>query len=358
MAAHDQPSRRHFLQSSIGFAATASTLASLHAAEPQAPASERIRVGCVGVQGRANFLTQAFAKRGDVEMVAVCDLDQSNLAKGLEAISKITGKTPAVAQDYRRLIDRNDIDVVVVGTPDHWHAIPTILACQSGKDVYVEKPDGHNIVEGQRMVAALKKHKRIVQLGTQSRSNPNFLKAMEYIREGHLGKCLVAKAWESAKQGSIGHPPDGEPPAGVDYDLWLGAAPKRPFNPKRFHGNWRWFFDYGTGDLGNDGVHRLDVARWALSTAGEALGEAPLGIPTKISALGGKWYFDDDQQFPDTMQVNYEFPGNPGKILTYEMRLWAPYHYFDETEGRSSSVIKVTSSLGTPAGGLMARATS
>ncbi|MFP6602484.1 MAG: hypothetical protein VB862_08145, partial [Pirellulaceae bacterium] len=216
------------------------------------------------------------------------------------------------------------------------HAIPTIMACQAGKDVYVEKPDGHNMLEGQRMVAAMRKHKRIVQMGTQARSGEHFLAAIDYIRTGALGKVLVAKARESTRQGAIGYPPDSAPPDGVNYDMWLGPAPKKPFNPRRFHGHWRWFFDYGSGDLGNDGVHRLDFARWALSAAVEAQGEAPLTVPTKISALGGKWYFDDMQQWPDTYQINYQYSGEPGKagkILTYEMRIWTPYNYYDEGEG-------------------------
>jgi predicted dehydrogenase len=183
------------------------------------------------------------------------------------------------------------------------------------------------------MVAAQRKHKRVVQMGTQSRSGAHFLSAIDYIRQGSLGTCLVAKAWETTKQGPIGRPADSEPPEGVDYDFWLGAAPKRPFNIRRFHGNWRWFFDYGTGDLGNDGVHRLDYARWALSTAVEAQGGQPLGMPLKITATGGKWYFDDMQEWPDTLQVTYEFPGTPGRILTYEMRIWSPYRMYGEGEG-------------------------
>ncbi|MGH9173230.1 MAG: Gfo/Idh/MocA family protein, partial [Vicinamibacterales bacterium] len=236
----------------------------------------------------------------------------------------------------------SEIDALVVGTPDHWHAIPTIAACLAGKDVYVEKPDGHNIVEGQRMVEALRKHNRIVQMGSQHRSTERLISALEFIRSGALGRCLVARAWESTKQGSIGFPKDGEPPAGVDYDRWLGPAPKRPFNPVRFHGNWRWFYDYGTGDLGNDGVHRLDMAIALLDAACQAQKDEPLGLPEAIVASGGKWYFNDMQEFPDTMQVNYEYgrsepgragPVRPGKILTYEMRIWAPYHFHEESEG-------------------------
>jgi predicted dehydrogenase len=326
--------RRTFLQTSAAglTAVTASALVS-QGPVAKANASERLQVGCVGVEGRAGFLLKAFAGLKEVDLVAVCDVDTRKLPKAVEGVQNITGKKPIAESDFRKLIDNPKIDVLVVGTPDHWHAIPTILACQAGKDVYVEKPDGHNIVEGERMVQALRKHKRIVQMGTQSRSGQHFLSAMEYIRSGKLGKCLVAKAWENARQGSIGRPADSDPPEGVDYDMWLGAAPKRPFNVRRFHGNWRWFFDYGTGDLGNDGVHRLDVARWALSTAVEAQGDAPLTFPSTVSALGGKWYFDDMQEWPDTLQVNYEYAGNPGRILTYEMRVWAPYHYLEQPEG-------------------------
>jgi predicted dehydrogenase len=208
--------------------------------------------------------------------------------------------------------------------------LPTIHACQTGKDVYVEKPDGHNILEGQTMVAAMKKHGRVVQLGTQARSGIFQAAAMKYIAAGNLGKVRFAKAWESAKQGSIGNPPDSEPPKGVDYDTWLGPAPKRAFNEKRFHGNWRWFFDYGTGDLGNDGVHRLDVARWALETAVAAEGKQLASVPKVVSAHGGKYYFDDAQVWPDTMMVTYDYGGH---LLTYEMRVWNRYPLHEESEG-------------------------
>jgi predicted dehydrogenase len=273
---------------------------------------------------------RAFAGLKEVEVVALCDLDTRRLPEAVEAVTKLQGRKPRTETDFRRLVDDPRIDALVVGTPDHWHAIPTIMACQAGKDVYVEKPDGHNIEESRRMVAAQRKHNRVVQLGTQSRTAERFHAAMEYIRSGKLGRCRFATAWENAKQGSIGRPPDEAPPEGVDYDFWLGPAPKRPFNPRRFHGNWRWFFDYGTGDLGNDGVHRLDVARWAMSVAAEAHGEPPLGLPTAVNASGGKFYFDDMQEWPDTLQVTYEYPG---KVLTYEMRLWAPYRYHGDKEG-------------------------
>lgn len=324
--------RREFLATSaVGVAGAASMWAA--ESSGKVAASERIRVGCVGAGGRALSLVNSFSRNRNCEVVVLADLDPGRLAQGAAAAEKNQGTKPQSVNDFRRLIDDQSLDAIVVGTPDHWHAIPTILACQAGKDVYVEKPDGHNIVEGQRMVAAMKKHGRIVQLGTQSRTTERMRTAIEFIRTGALGKCLVARAWESARQGNIGFPKDREPPPGIDYDMWLGAAPKRPFNPNRFHGRWRWFYDYGTGDLGNDGVHRLDLAAWALSAACEAQGESPLGLPNTVSTGGGKWYFDDMQEWPDTLQVNYEYHGQNSRLLTYEMRIWTPYGFLGESEG-------------------------
>lgn len=330
--------RRRFLsdvtRGTVGAAAAMTLSRSLSAAA--APPSERVRVGFVGVGGRAGALLDIFSAQDDVDVVSLAEIDQRRLPKAIQLVTERKGKAPTTTGDFRHIVDDDSIDALVVGTPDHWHAIPTIMACQAGKDVYVEKPDGHNIVEGQRMVEAMRRHDSVVQMGTQARSDPMILEAIEYVRAGHLGRVLVAKAWESTKQGSIGHPPDGNPPEGVDYDMWLGAAPERPFNPSRFHGNWRWFFDYGTGDVGNDGVHRLDYARWALGAAIEAEGGAALGLPTKVSTMGGKWYFDDMQQWPDTLQVSYEYPASengPGRILTYEMRVWVPYRYHGDGEG-------------------------
>ena len=324
-------SRRELLQHMAAGALLCSTTQAA-----QTPPSERVRVGIMGAGGRALSLIKSFAANPSVEVVAIADLDANRLPGGLHAAEQITGRMPQGKSDFRRLIDDPSIDALVVGTPDHWHAIPTILACQSGKDVYVEKPDGHNIVEGMRMVAAMRKHQRIVQMGSQHRSTVRLQSAIEFVRSGALGRCLVAKAWESSKQGAIGFPADSNPPPGVDYNMWQGPAPERPFNVNRFHGHWRWFYDYGTGDLGNDGVHRLDMALAVLNGACEAQGDPLVGLPSSVFANGGKWYFNDAQEFPDTMQVNYEFSSSsegPPKLLTYEMRVWTPYHYLGESEG-------------------------
>lgn len=321
--------RRTFLQA----AAAAATAAAMLPQPGRAAPSERVRVGVVGAGGRALSLNRTFASNPSAEIVAIADVDSRRLPKAVEEVHARQGSKPSTTGDFRELIDDKSIDAIVIGTPDHWHAIPTILACQAGKDVYVEKPDGHNIVEGQRMVAAMRKHGRIVQMGSQHRSTTRLQSALEYIRSGALGRCLVAKAWESTKQGSIGRPGDSEPPTGVDYDMWLGAAPQRPFNERRFHGHWRWFYDYGCGDLGNDGVHRLDMAFAALNAACEAQGDERCVLPRRISSVGGKRYFDDMQEFADTLQVTYEYAAERPKILTYEMRIWAPYQYLGESEG-------------------------
>ncbi|MBC8357061.1 MAG: Gfo/Idh/MocA family oxidoreductase [Planctomycetes bacterium] len=318
--------RRTFLQSSASATGCALTASAQEGRSP----NDRVTVCVMGVRGRGSSLLTTFASLPDVDVKYVCDLDENVLGARVEQTAAKTGRKPQAIADYRHALDDKSVDAIVAGTPDHWHALPTIHACQAGKDVYVEKPDGHNIIEGQTMVAGMKKHGRVVQLGTQARSGIFQASAMKYISEGNLGKVRFAKAWESSKQGSIGNPPDGEPPKGVDYNTWLGPAPKRAFNPKRFHGNWRWFFDYGTGDLGNDGVHRLDVARWALETAVAAEGKQLPTIPKVVSAHGGKYYFDDAQEWPDTMMVTYDYAGY---LLTYEMRVWNRYPLHEESEG-------------------------
>ena len=237
------------------------------------PASERVRLAVIGVNGRGNNLLRTFASKKEVEIASICDVDSRVLNRRVSETKQGGRHNPAGLGDFRKAIDDKSIDAIVLGTPDHWHAIPSIYACMAGKDVYTEKPDSHNILESCTMAAAARKHKRVVQMGTQARSGPHMKEANQYISSGALGKVRYATAWESMKQGNLGRPADGKAPAGVDYDMWIGPAPKRPFNRLRFHGNWRWFFDYGTGDVGNDGVHRIDYARWALQTGLEAVGE-------------------------------------------------------------------------------------
>ncbi len=326
------PNRREFLRLGSGVMAV-SGLAAMPARPARAGANDTITVAMMGLRGRARHLLEGFSACKDVKVKTLIDVDANQFDDALKLVESRQGHRPGVIHgDFRKVLDDKDIDALIVGTPDHWHAIPTIRACQAGKHVYVEKPDGHNIREGKLMVAAARKYNRVVQMGVQSRSGAHFAEAVDYLKTGAIGKSLYARAWESGKQGSIGKPKDAPVPAGVDYDTWLGPAPERPFNPVRFHTHWRWFLDYGTGDLGNDGVHRLDMARRGLEAALIGQGDQPLGMPTVASATGGKRYFDDAQEFPDTQFVTLDYPDRNATIL-YEMRVWAPYRLDDEPEG-------------------------
>jgi len=330
-----QISRRRFLEStlqngiaaSVGASAVTGLLAQETGARKKTKPSEKINVACIGVRGRGDGLLRTFAAQEDVNILYVCDIDSNVLASRSSAVENITKRKVQRVIDYRRILDDKNVDAVTIGTPDHWHALPAIHACQAGKDVYVEKPDGHNINEGKMMVAAAQKYKRMMQMGTQARSAPYMHEAKKFVAEGGVGKVLFGKAWESARQGAIPKVADSNPPKGVDYDRWLGPAPKRPFNRYRFHGNWRWFFDYGCGDLGNDGVHRLDYCRMVMGID---------QMPHTVSCSGGKLFFDDAQEWPDTMIAVYEFGGKPSRpkmIMTYEMRLWSKPKLHGVTEG-------------------------
>jgi predicted dehydrogenase len=218
---------------------------------------------------------------------------------------------PKFEKDVRRVLDDPSITALVIAAPDHWHALATVWACQAGKHVYVEKPVSHNLVEGRRMVEAARRHKRVVQVGTQRRSGAHFQSAAEFVRSGKLGKVPFARAWIGGARPSIGHKADGPVPKGVDYDLWTGPATLRPFNPNRFHYEWHWHWDYGTGELGNNGIHGLDVLRWVLG----------LDAPVRVTSGGGRHFYDDDRQSPDTQIATFDFPDT---TMVWEHRIWAP----------------------------------
>lgn len=322
---HDpQINRRVFLGASAANAAgmaAAGVVGWTGVAGASSAPNERVRVGVIGIRGQGKVLANALAAFSDASVSALCDVDESLLHPLAREIESRQGHTPALATDFRRLLENPELDAIVVATPDHWHAPMTILACQAGKDVYVEKPVSHTLDEGPAMIAAAVRNKRVVQSGLQQRSGSHFQSAVEYLRSGRLGSVHLAKAWTVHQRKSIGFRKNSEAPAGVDYDLWLGPAAARPFNPNRFHYNWHWFWDYGTGELGNWGVHLLDVARWGLGVE----------LPTHVSAVGGKHHFQDDQQTPDTLFVNYAYPG---KTITWEHRLWSSHGQ----EGRSAAV--------------------
>jgi predicted dehydrogenase len=277
-----------------------------------AAANNRITIALMGVRGRGRSLTEAFAKMPDVDIAYVCDVDSTVVEPALKIIEKTGRKRPPVVSDIRRCLDDKSIDAIVMGTPIHWHAPGTILACSAGKDVYVEKPVSHNIREGRLMVEAARRYNRIVQAGTQLPSLPVTQRFHEYVQSGKLGRVLMAKVWNVQLRRNIGRKPDEPIPSGLDYDIWTGPLPRLAFNRNRFHSTVNWHWHYGCGDIGNDGVHELDIARRALN----------VGLPKTVSGMGKKLYFDDDQQTPDTMNITYDYGD---KIMQYEQRLWNPY---------------------------------
>ena len=312
-----QTTRRDFVQKSAltGIAVSAGLAGRAIAA------NEKLSVACIGVRGRGNSVMNSFADEADCQVTHICDVRQDVREQRGAEIKNKTGYAPKLVNDFRELLEDKSIDAFMVATPDHWHAMLTIYGCLAGKDVYVEKPASHNILEGKTAVAAARKHDRMVQMGTQIRSAPFLREAAEYVKSGAMGKVIYGKAWETDRNGEVHLAADAPAPTTLDYNIWQGPCPERPHNPSIVGGAWRWLFDYGTGDLGNDGVHRIDYCRYVMGLD---------TMPDAISCSGGKFFFKDDQQWPDTMLINYEYPG---KILQYEMRLWSRPKLDGATEG-------------------------
>jgi len=252
----------------------------------------------------------AMMATGKVEVPAVCDVDDSQAARIADEVERRQKKRPGTERDFRRILDRRDIDAVIVATPDHWHALIAILACDAGKDVYVEKPACHEMAEGWAMIKAARENKRVVQLGTQLRSTAHMRTAVDYVRSGKLGRIGLCRGWICDRCGTLRGGEGGQAPRGVDYDLWLGPAPAGPFRPDYFHGTWRWFGNYGTGQLGDRGVHLLDIVRWAMN----------VDYPAAIASTGGLFNFRDGRDTPDTQVVTYDFPEFG---VVWEHRQWS-----------------------------------
>ena len=307
--------RRTFLQVASTSLASATAFSSLAVSPSFAGApSDKVRVGLIGCGGRGLHDAELFQNSPNVEIAYVCDPDAGRLAN---AAKRFNVPSKGVIADMRKMLDDKSLDAVIVTTPDHWHSPASILACEAGKHVYVEKPISHNIRESRLLVEAAAKNKMQVQHGTQSRSTQMMIEAVKLLREGIIGPVLVAKCWNIQRRGSIGRGQDTSPPAGFDYDSWVGPATMIPYRTNRVHQRWTWWYHFGTGDMGNDGVHDIDYTRWGLGVETH---------PSKIVALGGKYFQDDDQEFPDTQQVTFEYPGD-GKVgsrrmLIYEQRLW------------------------------------
>jgi len=308
--------RRGFLQQGAGGLA----LATLAAPRVLAEDSPRVVVGLIGAGGMGSGHLRALSARPDVEVAWVCDVDAKRLQAGGELVAKNSGKAPRETGDLRQVLADPRVEAVWIATPDHWHAPAAILALDAGKHVYVEKPCCHNLREGQLLEAAVQRSQKRLQVGTQSRSSPTVRAAIERIQSGEIGEILVSKAWNSQLRGSIGKSAPAAPPAGLDFEMWLGPTPAAEYRPNLLHGVWRWWHDYGCGDMGNDGVHDIDVAVWGLGVD---------SLPTRVACLGGKAFFDDDMQFPDTQYAVFEYPraDRPGvpRQLIFEQRIWSPY---------------------------------
>jgi predicted dehydrogenase len=284
--------RRAFLQASI----SASVLA---AGTSLAAPNDRVRIGLIGCGGISVADTNAFLAHPECEIIAVCDVDDAQIEKTQQRLEKLGRKRPLPFKDFRRIVELKDVDVCLICTPDHWHALPAVAAFQAGKDVYVEKPLATTIGEGRSMRDAARKHNRICQMGTQWRSGEHYREAVELVRSGKIGKVRQVRCWAYLDWiRDIGNPPDGPVPAGVDYDMWLGPAPVRPFNPNRFHFNFRWFWDYAGGLMTDWGVHLINIALWAMGPE----------WPKSVISSGGKYALQDNSETPDTQITVYDFP--------------------------------------------------
>ncbi|RUL89784.1 Gfo/Idh/MocA family protein [Tautonia sociabilis] len=320
----DPISRRNFLASS---ALAAGAMAAGTGTGPAVGASPRRRrpgpneqvvLGFIGTGGMGRGLINRFKDFDDVRIAAVCDVYEPH---ALEAVS-VSGASPEVYSDFRRVLDREDIDAVVVATPDHWHAIPTILACQAGKDVYCEKPLAWSIGEGARVADASEKYRRVTQMGNLIHATDNYHRIAEIVQSGCLGKISKARVWMvRSADDDLGNPPDGTPPAGADYTMWLGPAPERPFNPNRFTFRWRYFWDYGGGYLSDFVCHLVDPVLWGMKTT----------APETIVASGGRFVLEDNGETPDTMEVVWGFPGWQ---LVWSQQTDAPHGF----RGRSAGI--------------------
>jgi predicted dehydrogenase len=301
--------RRRFLATAGAIGATGVLLNTQDAASAAAVqgANDRIRVAVMGTGGRGTGLAGAFQRQPNVDVVTCCDADMGRAEAAAGAVAKVSGRAaPQAVQDYRRIMEDKSVDLVVVATCNHWHAPAGILACAAGKHVYVEKPCSYNPREGELLVQAARKHQKKVQMGNQRRSYAGVIAAMDEMHKGVIGRVYLAQGWYNNNRPSIGRGKEAPIPKGLDYELWQGPAPRRPFHSNYLHYNWHWFWHWGNGELGNNGIHIIDLCRWALQA----------DYPIRVTSSGGRYRFDDDQQTPDTHVVSYEFEGR--KQITWE----------------------------------------
>ena len=315
-------SRRDFLKS------TSAVLAIGAIGQNRASANDNIRVGVVGFHGRGQDHIKGFSAVKNTDVVAVCDVDETVLNTVSEQLKENLHQPVKKYTDFRKMLEDKEIDVITIATPNHWHALMGILACQAGKDVYVEKPCSHNLFEGQQLVKAQQKYNRIVGHGTQSRSCDALREGVQLLRDGYLGKVYYARGLCYKWRDTIGKKPEANVPKGVDYNLWTGPADQKTFTENRFHYNWHWNWNYGNGDMGNQGVHEMDVARWGLGVE----------WPDTVTASGGHFMFDDDQETPNVLSTTFKFK-EENKFLTFEVRHWHTNNELGEINGDDRNVV-------------------
>jgi predicted dehydrogenase len=281
-------------------------------------ANDRVRVAICGVRGRGTDHIRGYSRLPGVEIASLCDIDDRVMNERLGDVEKLGKPRPKPYVDVRKLLEDKEIDAISIATPNHWHSLMAIWGCQAGKDVYVEKPCSHNTFEGRQLVRAVKKYNRICQHGSQSRSNPGMLEAIGHLSDGTVGDVYLARAICFKWRDTIGHAPVEPVPAGVDYDLWTGPAPMKPFTRNRFHYNWHWIWDTGNGECGNQAIHEIDIARWGLGVR----------FPVSVSAMGGHFMFQDDQETPNVMNASFYFEGAQGKrkMMELDIRHWITNH--------------------------------
>ncbi len=319
--------RRQFLEDSMfatAAAVAATSTSKLFAEEEKRSSSpnERLNVAVVGVKGRGGSHIGAFSGKSDTQITYVCDVDRAVGEERVNEIAKRQGnKAPKLVLDIRELLDDKSVDVVSIATPNHWHALGAIWSIQAGKDVYVEKPVSHNVSEGRRIVEAARKYQKICQTGTQSRSNPGMIDAIKYVQDGGIGKVLVARGLCYKPRGSIGERGTYDVPSTVDYNLWLGPAPMAPLTRKKFHYDWHWQWPYGNGDLGNQGIHQMDLARWGLGVD---------KLSNGVVSYGGRFSYTDAGDTANTQVVVHDYGDSS---LVFEVRGLKTGSYKDSKVG-------------------------
>ena len=296
--------RRHFVMNSGTAAAAGLALSSFPSLGAESP-SNQVNIGVMGLQ-RGRSLATTFAKQPGVVIKYVCDVDSGHAESCVKLLEGATGKAPQAVTDFRRMLDDKDVDALVCAAPNHWHAPATIIGCAAGKHVYVEKPCCHNPREGELMIEAARKYQRAVQMGSQRRSSPGTIEAMRKLHDGKIGHVYLARSWYTNQRPSIGRGKPIAAPNQLDYELWQGPAPRREYRDNVVPYNWHWFWHWGNGELGNNGVHTLDLCRWGLD----------VDYPIRVSSSGGRYQFDDDQETPDTHTVCFDFEGK--RSITWE----------------------------------------